>query len=113
MVTDHQTDSSSLLEVGDRCGHRAVRGVRRPKKVLERLPDPESDAALRVVVELHLPQRDIVASENLPAITRIVGVLVDADLHWCDLRPPARLGILCLMYLFLYERCTMNGVLVF
>jgi hypothetical protein len=30
-----------------------------------------------------------------------------------DLRPPARLGILCLMYLFLYERCTMNGVLVF
>ena len=43
-----------------------------------------------MVVNLDLPQRDIVTFERLPTIARVRRVLVDADLDRSDLRASAR-----------------------
>ena len=77
------------FQIGDGGRHRAVAGVGRAEKIFKRLTKAECDAALRIVINLDLPKRDIVALERLPAVSRGRAVLVDTDLHWSDLRTSA------------------------
>ena len=45
-----------------------------------RVAQPEANAALGIVVDLNLPERNAIPFESLPTVPGIVGVLVDADL---------------------------------
>ena len=89
LIPDDEADACNLLQVDKRGRQRAVGRICAAEVIFEALAQAEANAALSIVVDLDLPQRDAVTLESLPTVSRIVGVLVDADLYRGDLRPAA------------------------
>ena len=75
-----QTDSGRFFKISECRWHAFIGGVRRAEEILKTLSQPEADAPLGVVIDLDLPEWDIVVFEIFPQVSGMAAEFVDADL---------------------------------
>ena len=71
LVAYHKADARNLLEVDHRGRQRAFGRICAAEVIFEALAQAEANAALGIVVDLDLPERDAISFESLPAVASI------------------------------------------
>ena len=71
-VCNDETATQLALEVLDRGWHVLVHIVERPQEVVERFTNLKRDRALRLVIDLHLVERDAFPLKRIQSTTQVV-----------------------------------------
>ena len=71
LIPDDEADACNLFEFDNRGRQRAVSRICAAEVIFEALTQAEANAALGIVVDLDLPERDAISFESLPAVASI------------------------------------------
>ena len=71
LIPDDEADACNFFEIDNRGRQRAVGRICAAEVIFETLAQAEANAALGIVVDLDLPERDAISFESLPAVASI------------------------------------------